>query len=193
MANVKLQEELLRETKTPEEVLTLAINWELGTSNQRKMLTNATSLHDSSDLRIKSEPEVDFVSNTRSRRERWWLDNDRNAARGSGRVRGGGAPRPASRRDLNRGPSRPQDHLCGNCGLSHLGEECTAKDQICRKCGKSGHFARCCRSGMNNVDNGYDELQATQGQAQNNNAATSPQKPSQTSASGNNAILNEPD
>ena len=67
MANVKLQEELLRETKTPEEVLTLAINWELGTSNQRKMLTNTTSLHDSSDLRIKSEPEVDFVS--RSRKE----------------------------------------------------------------------------------------------------------------------------
>ena len=152
------------------------------------MLTNTTSLHDNSDLRIKSEPEVDFVS--RSRRERWWLHNERSAARGSGRVRGGGPPRPASRRDLNRVTSRPQDHLCGNCGLSHFGRECTAKGQICRKCGKRGHCARCCRSGANNIDN-YDEMQATQGQMQNN-VATSSQQPEQ-SASGNNAILNEPD
>ena len=46
---------------------------------------------------------------------------------------------------------------------------------------------------MNNIDSGYDELQATQGEAQGNTVATSSQQPSQTSASGNNAIFNEPD
>ena len=35
MAKSKLQEELLRETKTPEEGLMLAINWELASNNQR--------------------------------------------------------------------------------------------------------------------------------------------------------------
>ena len=47
--------------------------------------------------------------------------------------------------------------------------------------------------GMNNIDSSYNELQATQGEAQGNTVATSSQQPSQLSASGNNAIFNKPD
>ncbi|XP_062500927.1 uncharacterized protein LOC134178140 [Corticium candelabrum] len=39
------------------------------------------------------------------------------------------------------------DGKCGNCGFSvHKGSTCPASTQTCRKCGRIGHYARCCRS-----------------------------------------------
>ena len=43
--------------------------------------------------------------------------------------------------------TRPLTQQCRNCGgiFPHIGE-CPAKGKECRACGKSGHFAKVCRS-----------------------------------------------
>jgi hypothetical protein len=35
---------------------------------------------------------------------------------------------------------------CGNCGRAHQQGGCRAGGQTCLRCGKTGHFARVCRS-----------------------------------------------
>ena len=45
------------------------------------------------------------------------------------------------------GWSNKGDSKCGNCGFAtHRGSTCPASKQTCRKCGKIGHYGRCCRS-----------------------------------------------
>ncbi len=41
---------------------------------------------------------------------------------------------------------------CGRCGLPHRTGVCRAEGQECRHCGKTGHFARVCRSARVNKD-----------------------------------------
>jgi hypothetical protein len=43
--------------------------------------------------------------------------------------------------------------VCGNCAFSHPQGNCPARGQICRRCGKVGHFARACRSVRMNATN----------------------------------------
>ena len=62
MANSKLQEELVQETIMPEEFLSHEVNWKLGSNNRRKLLTIQMTLSDSSELRVKYEPGVDFIT-----------------------------------------------------------------------------------------------------------------------------------
>ena len=45
------------------------------------------------------------------------------------------------------GWSNKGDSKCGICGFAtHRGSTCPASKQTCRKCGKIGHYGRCCRS-----------------------------------------------
>eukprot|EP00118_Oscarella_pearsei_P022188 m.253197 g.253197 ORF g.253197 m.253197 type:complete len:142 (+) comp40368_c2_seq9:1647-2072(+) len=42
---------------------------------------------------------------------------------------------------------RPGAKSCPNCAFeSHRGPQCPAIGQKCRKCNKTGHYSRCCRS-----------------------------------------------
>jgi hypothetical protein len=49
-------------------------------------------------------------------------------------------------RQTARSAAQQQQALCGKCGLDHSRANCPAENQICRKCQRVGHFARCCRS-----------------------------------------------
>lgn len=44
-------------------------------------------------------------------------------------------------------PSTQQNTgVCGYCGWQHVQGQCPARDKPCAKCGKTGHFAKVCRS-----------------------------------------------
>jgi hypothetical protein len=63
------------------------------------------------------------------------------------------APPPRNRRNNGvrqtaRSATQQQQTLCEKCGLEHSRGNCPADNQICRKCQRVGHFARCCRSGQ---------------------------------------------
>ena len=53
----------------------------------------------------------------------------------------------------NHKTTRSSTHQCRNCGgiFPHTGD-CLAKGKECRTCGKSGHFAKVCRSKPNRQD-----------------------------------------
>ncbi|CAB4006994.1 uncharacterized protein K02A2.6-like, partial [Paramuricea clavata] len=53
-------------------------------------------------------------------------------------------------RDTKRERPRYQNKKsCGNCGRSHEPKQCPAYGKTCNSCGKSGHFAKLCRSSKN--------------------------------------------
>jgi hypothetical protein len=49
-------------------------------------------------------------------------------------------------RQTARSAAQQQQNLCGKCGLDHSRGNCPANNQVCRKCQRVGHYARCCRS-----------------------------------------------
>ena len=49
-------------------------------------------------------------------------------------------------RSRGRGDKPDGQSSCGNCGRSHPPKSCPAYKQICKSCGKEGHFAKVCRS-----------------------------------------------
>jgi hypothetical protein len=51
-------------------------------------------------------------------------------------------------RQTARSAAQQQQNLCGKCGLDHSRGNCPANNQVCRKCQRVGHYARCCRSGQ---------------------------------------------
>jgi hypothetical protein len=65
------------------------------------------------------------------------------AQRAANRTDGG----PRSFAPTNQQPQQQsQRPACGRCGWSHQPGNCRADGQLCRSCGKAGHFARVCRS-----------------------------------------------
>lgn len=54
-----------------------------------------------------------------------------------------------TQRNLQQNASNVNGSACSNCGLNHE-EHCWARDLDCRNCGKSGHYAKVCRSGRRN-------------------------------------------
>jgi hypothetical protein len=65
------------------------------------------------------------------------------AQRAANRTDGG--PRSFARTD-QQPQQQSQRPACGRCGWSHQPGNCRADGQLCRSCGKAGHFARVCRS-----------------------------------------------
>ena len=141
MNNEKIAEELLAQTRTPQDAYEYAIRRGKGIEHSRTMKTNPFS---GNQITTKQEP-VNYI-NTRGRAN---YSNNQNTQRGRG-ARG----RPFQRGSQNnRGQPRAtntgnqkQCYKCGNqYNQNHL-QTCPAKDKICAKCAKRGHFAKVCRS-----------------------------------------------
>ena len=137
MNNEKIAEELLAQTGSPQDAYEYSIRREQG----RTMKTNPFG---GQTLITKQEP-VHYV-NTRGRQNQ---QNNQNSQRGRGGFRGrpypGGSQNTKGQQQQRNTISR-QCYKCGNqYDPNHL-QSCPAKDKICSKCAKRGHFAKVCRS-----------------------------------------------
>ena len=67
----------------------------------------------------------------------------------SGRQDGGGPRsfRPPTQQQQRQQTPQLTSNGCGNCGWQHERGNCRATSEQCRRCGRTGHFARVCRSG----------------------------------------------
>ena len=142
MSNEKIAEELLAQTRSPQEAYEYAIRREKGIEHSRTMKINPIGGQSTT----KQEP-VHYI-NTRGGRYNY--SNNQNSQRG----RGGFRRRPYPRGSQNtRGQQRnnktntsKQCYKCGNQNNQNHLQSCPAKDKICSKCAKGGHFEKVCRS-----------------------------------------------
>ena len=131
MSNDEVQKDLLAETKTPAQALDYAMKREKGLENKVYIRKQGTSNSHTGLPNIKSEP-VNFVQKRGGYRSK---------QRG-GRGRGG----QTSRNYPEKAGQRKDCFKCGNAfSATHLAQ-CPARDKICNKCTKRGHFARLCKS-----------------------------------------------
>ena len=131
MSNDEVQKDLLAETKTPEQALDYAIKRERGLENQVYIRKQGTTNNHPGMPNIKSEP-VNFVHKRGGFK----------AHQRGGRSRGGQTSR-------NYPEKTGQKKDCFKCGNAFSGNhlaQCPARDKICNKCTKRGHFARLCKS-----------------------------------------------
>ena len=141
MNNDKIAEELLAQTRSPQDAYEYAIRRAKGFEHSCIMKTNPFGGHQ---ITPKREP-VNYI-NTRGRAN---YSNIQNTQRGRG-TRGRTFQRESQntrgqQRATNTG-SQKQCYKCGNqYNQNHL-KSCPAKDKICAKCAKRGHFAKVCRS-----------------------------------------------
>ena len=135
MSNDEVQKDLSAETKTPEQALDYAIRREKGLENQT-LIRKQGSASNMPTTAVKSEP-VGFVA------KRNKTNNNRYSWRG-GRQRQQSQQRGYTQRQQT--DQNKQCFKCGNpFGPGHL-QQCPAKDKICNKCTKRGHYARLCKS-----------------------------------------------
>ena len=138
MSNEKIAEELLAQTRTPQEAYGYAIRREKGTKHSRTMKINSFGGQSTT----KQEP-VHYINTPGGR-------YNQNSQRGRGGFRG----RPYPRGSQNtRGQQRnnltnlsKHYYKCGNQYNQNQLKSCPAKDKICSNCAKRGHFAKVCRS-----------------------------------------------
>ena len=136
MRNRDAQNELCRETKTPEEALRIAMSYERGDKYAKiykgvaSGSTGTAYPSPRGSLQIKTEP----INNIRGSR-------GRGMPRGRGQCpnRGGGG----------RTQERMQERRCYNCDQPNFTPEnrqrCPARAVTCNSCKKVGHFERTCR------------------------------------------------
>ena len=137
-SNDEMQEDLLAETKTPEQALDYAIRREQGLENQI-LIRKQGSAPNTPITTVKSQP-VGFIAKRKNN------NNNRYSSRG-------GRQRQQSQQQHGYAQRQPTDQKqqsvsfkCGNpFGPGHL-QKCPAKDKICNKCTKRGHYARLCKS-----------------------------------------------
>ena len=135
MSNNEVQKDLLAETKTPEQALDYAFRREKGLENQI-LIRKQGSASNIPTTTVKSEP-VGFVAKRNN------TNNNRYSSRG-GRQRQQSQQRGYTQRQQT--DQNKQCFKCGNpFGPGHL-QQCPAKDKICNKCTKRGHYARLCKS-----------------------------------------------
>ena len=153
----KIAEELLAQTGTPQEAYKYAIRREKGIEHNLTMKQNPIG---GQTVTPKQEP-IHYV-NTRGRQNQQYNQNNQ---RGRGGFRGRPYPRGSQntrgqQNQQQRNTNSKQCLKCGNqYGLNHL-QSCPAKDKICLKCAKCGHFAKVCRStNVNYLENTNEEQQ----------------------------------
>ena len=142
MHNEKIADELLAQTGTPQDVNEYAIRREKGIEHSRTMKIYPFG----GQTTPKQEP-IHYINN---RGGRYNSTNNQNSQRGRGSFRG--RPYPCgsqNTRGQDRNSNTSSSKQCYKCGnqnnQNHL-QSCPAKDKICSKCAKGGHFAKVCRS-----------------------------------------------
>ena len=148
MRNRDAQNELCRETKTPEEALRIAMSYERGDKYAKTYKgvasgsTGAVYPSPGGSLQIKTEP----ISNIRG-------------SRGRGMPRGRGH---YSNRGGGRIQERMQERRCYNCDQPNFTPEhrqrCPARAVTCNFCKKVGHFERTCRGKQQSRGGGGNRL-----------------------------------
>ena len=169
MRNRDAQNELCRETKTPEEALRIAMSYERGDKYAKTFKGSAPGstgmayTTPGGSLQIKAEP----ISNNRG-------------SRGRGIQRGRGQYQ-------NRGGDRTQERRCYNCDQPNFTPEnrqrCPARAVTCNFCKKVGHFEKTCRGkrlsrggqpvGLIKWDEPFDEEDTPSDDVGSQNAANS--------------------
>ena len=144
MNNEKIAEELLAQTRKPQEAYEYAIRRKKGIEHRRTMKVNP--IGGQSNTTTKQEP-IHYV-NTRGRQNQQYNQNNQ---RGPGSFRGRPYPRGfnnarGQQNQQQRNTNYKNFFIYGNqYSPNHL-QTCPAKDKICSKCAKRGHFAKVCRS-----------------------------------------------
>ena len=144
MQNEKIAEELLAQTRSPQDAYEYSIRREKGMEHSRTMKTNRFSNQVTA---TKQEPV--HCINTRGRSN---FSNNQISQRGRGKFRGRVYPRGQqyakgqSQQQRNQySNTQKQCYKCGNqFGQNHL-QSCYAKDKFCSKSAKRGPFAKVCR------------------------------------------------
>ena len=136
----KIAEELLAQTRSPQDAYEYAIRREKGNEHRRTKKTNPFG---GQQITPKQEP-VDYINKRGA-----YYSNNQNAQRGRG-SRGrpfthGSQNNKGQQRNANTG-SQKQCYKCGNQNNQNHLQSCPAKDIICAKCAKRLHFAKVCRS-----------------------------------------------
>ena len=133
----KIAEELLAQTRTPQDAYEYAIRREKGIEHSRTMNMNP--------FRGQTTPKQELIPYINTRGGRYSSANNQNSQRDRGGFRGRPYPRGSQntrgqKRNNNTNSSK-QCYKCGNqYNQNHL-QFCPAKDKICSKCAKRGHFA----------------------------------------------------
>ena len=149
MTNDEVQKDLLAETKSPEQAFEYAIRREKGLENQIQIRKQGSTTNPFQQTGIKTEP-VGFI-------QRRGGDPYRNNRRGNNSGRG------QTQRGSSQRQNRDRKQSCFKCGNpfgpGHL-QQCPAKDKICNKCTKRGHYARLCNSSNVNAISEEANLEA---------------------------------
>ena len=158
MNNEKIAEKLLAQTRTPQEAYEYAIRREKGIEHSRTMKVNL--IGGQAATTPKQEP-IHYVYTIGRENQQYNLNNQR----GRGSFRGRPYPRGSQNTrgqqyQQQRNTNYKQCFKCGNqYGPNHL-QSCPAKDKICSKCAKRGHFAKVFRStNFNYLGNTNEEQQ----------------------------------
>ena len=150
-------EELLAQTHTPQKAYEYAIRREKGIEQSHTMKINPIG-----GQTVTPKQESIHYVDTRGRQNQQYNQNNQ---RGRGSFRGRPYPRGSQNTrgqqyQQQRNTNSKQCFKCGNqYGPNHL-QSCPAKDKICSKSAKRGHFAKFCRStNVNYLRNTNEEQQ----------------------------------
>ena len=137
--DLDLQRKFFSKEYDPAKVLEIALAWERGAFDQKKLATMKAPPAASPLLpgSLDPAPKVDPAT------------GDATTATQSVKME----PIGAVQQNSDRGPRKPAN--CRNCG-NQFGQghakRCPARGQTCRNCGKDNHFARVCRSSASQTD-----------------------------------------
>ena len=174
MNNEKIAEELLAQTRTPQEVYEYAIRREKGIEHSRTMKVNPNG--GQTVTTPKQEPIHYFK--TRGRQNQQYNQNNQ---RGRGNFRGRQYPRGSQntrgqqyQQQQQRNTNSKQCFKFGSqYGPNHL-QYCPANDKLCSKCAKRRHFAKVCRSTNVNYLGNIDEEQQEETEIESTGTDTDP-------------------